>query len=865
MQLDAPAWRAAVRPQVASWRTRGGGASRPSSPWFAVDRCIAAPCQALSRAATRPRGEPAWHRRARRGRAEARTIVRIEAARARLAAHHSSQHGGMLRRNGGFGGPNAGPRAQYGSGAAGGGLQAARQFFLSLFDGANADWGRVEGRGKGGGKGIRRGGNASRPREGEWQCSCGFATNRPHRTACFCCGRDRAVAELQGACGGKGGGAGAASRQTKEQPREGGRGPFGEDHRGGGGPVGANGSRPLLGSRGGIARGGQEDTAKGTGKGHKGSTPTEGGKAPGGVSNQKAGCSGGGKAAGWGEAAPQGGTGAGKGPTMGGRAWGKPTPRIDEEGFETVQPRRVRLQRDEDITMDLDATNCDRPAEPPVKRLWSDEMSDDEGDGDDDQEEGAGEWGHQDWGEEGGQETDPKVLRATFEAHAKVVRDMERWGRAYEGSPALETLRAARDAAEQAWRCAKTPAPLPVRMGRAESKLERSETALSRARLALDEFDERTHKQREVLVRKIEEADRWYRWRQRQLDLLHKEAGEKVAAKCQGMGAAAGASEVRSRIRGSFLPAVQEIIEHVEGNPEIVARLAMLADGLDEAEKYLGADQAEGGAEKFDIGGDESAGEDAAATGTTGEQGGRNQSGPGARASEGKGAGKASEWKPEGAGRWTRKAATGEAQPQGSSGHVQTGGRPTTGGPGDMAASAASGNLARAGEAPAKGIEHHVPAMGGAATGAMDTGTSGGTSSSGGNGGGLGHPRATTVDDDDEPECREQEAKHRRRRTAEEARQESDARRAMDLLREQQAAMEVQVQSHQAGAGGFGSEMALSMAAQKFVHEVRRAEARAEKKGIKPLHEGKALLEVSPMELQQWVQANLGDDSENEY
>ncbi len=521
------------------------------------------------------------------------------------------------------------------------------------------------------------------------------------------------------------------------------------------------------------------------------------------------------------------------------------------------------MQRDDDVAMDLDTTHGDRPAEPPARKLWSDEDSDDDGDGDDGQDGGEDDWGQQDWGEEGGQEADPKVLKATFEAHAKVVRDLERRGHTYEGSPALETLRAARDAAERAWRGAKAPAPLPVRMGRAESKLDKSGTALTRARLALDEFDERTDRQREVLVRNIEEADRWFRWRQKQLDLLHEEAGEKVAARRQGTSVAGGASEIRSRIRGNFLPAVQELIEHVEGNPEIVARLSMLADGLDEAEKHLGAAQADEGAERFDIGGDESTDENGG-KGTASGPGCRNRRGQGAMASEGKGAGRTSEWKPEGAGRWTRRTATDEAQPQGRGGQAQTGGRPTTGGGGGTTTSPTSGPLARAGGAPAKGKEHDALTAGGATTGITATGTSGEASGSGGSGGGLGHPRTPIVDDDDEPECREQEAKHRRRRTAEEARQESDAKRAMDLLREQQAAMEVQVQSHQAGAGGFGSEMALSMAAQKFVHEVRRAETRAKRKGIEPQHEGKALLEISPMELQQWVQTNLGEESEGE-
>ncbi len=309
---------------------------------------------------------------------------------------------------------------------------------------------------------------------------------------------------------------------------------------------------------------------------------------------------------------------------------------------------------------------------------------------------------------------------------------------------------------------------------------------------------------------------------------------------------------------------MQEIIEHVEGNPEIVAKLSMLADDLDEAERRLGTSQVGEGAEEYDIGGDESADEDGG-KGKPRNPGGRNVQRQGGGASEGRGAGKATEWKPEGAGRWTRRTVGEEAQPQGKGVQAQNGGLPTLGEAGATTTPVLSEPLARTGVALPKGKGTSTATAGPAATGATAAGPSGGASGSAGSGGDQGHPRAPAGDDDDEPECREQEAKHRRRRTAEEARKEMDARKAMDLLQEQQAAMAAQVQSHQAGAGGFGSEAALSMAAQRFVHEVRQAEARAAKKGIDPRHEGKALLEVSPMELQRWIQANLGEDSGSEY
>ncbi len=80
---------------------------------------------------------------------------------------------------------------------------------------------------------------------------------------------------------------------------------------------------------------------------------------------------------------------------------------------------------------------------------------------------------------------------------------------------------------------------------------------------------------------------------------------------------------------------------------------------------------------------------------------------------------------------------------------------------------------------------------------------------------------------------------------------------------QQSAAAPAQLESYNAGAGGFGSEAALSIAAQRFVAEVQSAQERAARRGIEPKAEdGRALLQLTPMELQQWVEANLSDDAE---
>ncbi len=109
--------------------------------------------------------------------------------------------------------------------------------------------------------------------------------------------------------------------------------------------------------------------------------------------------------------------------------------------------------------------------------------------------------------------------------------------------------------------------------------------------------------------------------------------------------------------------------------------------------------------------------------------------------------------------------------------------------------------------------------------------------------------------------------KHRRRGTDEDARcgarEASDRKRAEELRAQQDAAAAAQIQSFNAGAGGFGSEVALSLAAQKFVGEVQNAQRRAARQGVDPKAEdGRSLLELTPMELQRWVDANLGEEDE---
>ncbi len=778
--------------------------------------------RALGRAgsATRTPGEPSWHRRARRARAEARVLVRLDAARNRLNLHHSAAFGGMQRRNGG------------GGFIGGGNADAARRLLLSIFDGAVAGRGQGLRGGFGGSREGGRQGNMQRQRSGEWACVCGFATNRPHRQLCYACGRARDVTEQGGAAGAKANG----GRPLASGGGQKGGKPFnvGEGSRKGWGPVGADGSRPLLGGRGRGALGGP--AGNGTGKGNS-VGPNWNGKGPSAMAA-------GGKAAGRADAGlGLGGKGAAKGRTgegdkaahmhgrddgcsaggksagnKGGSAWARPDPVVDSEGYELVQPRKIRVADGSGRGGGADGDagpmgkGSDSTTPPTARRLWSDDSDDDDMD-DDEADVDGDDWGDYD---EPTQQTDPKQLRAEYEELAREARDMERRGTR---GPALGTLRQARDEAERRWREAKPPAPLPRRLEWAEAKLRKSQAALTRERLELDRLDEEYEARRADQRRRIEDAESWYQWRKQQLEQVHQEAAGLAPEGRAGGPAEDGAARMSRRLRGQTLPEMQAILEELQEGTPLRERMALLVADLADAESQLGARTDQRGTAHYNLYGGDSQDEE------WGEQHrecevdeGGDQSDD--RARDSTGAERTAGWRPEGPGRWSRagnmQAQAGQRDaPKGRAPPPRDDGRGDDGG----AAAEASGD--------------------------GDTGGGGATT------------RADQVDD-----TGERAGKHRRRQTqaevSEAARREDDARRAEELRRQIDEASAAQAQSFREGKGGFGSEAALSAAAQRFVLDVQRAQAQAGEMGIEPRAEdGRMLLELSPAELRQWVEEHL--------
>ncbi len=717
---------------------------------------------------------------------------------------------------GGRGGRNGG-----GAGAAANGanFQAARQFFLSLFGSDAQGVGRTGPGGSGGKGGTRRGGSGARTREGEWACRCGYP-NRAFRQQCNACGRARPAGDAQSERGGKGGGAKSGMQMGGAPVGISGKGKphaVSEDRRwGSGDPVGADGARPMLGRFGGKASAMSAVPKGATGKA---------GQRNGGPMDQAGG--GGGKGTtsrakedGEGRRAPADSGGkpcapeprAPEGKHLG--AWARPLRVVDDEGYTLVQPRRTWQHGGAAGGSDA-AAEQHAPRQPtggPAARpRWGDEESDDDMHLAEDHE-------AEDWADEndhGGDEPDPRRLRNRFENLARATRDMERRAKGDAEDPAVLALKSARDDAEREWRQAKSPAPLPTRMGRAQAKLDKAGAALTRARLAVDEFDAWAEAQRATLVQRMDDADSWYRWRQQQLDSLHEEAGEKAIGKAGGNSVTTAHGEVISeRIASEWLPELQALMEHLQGNPEVEERLASMAASMQCVGQELGAARAEA-AEAYDIAGDDDWDHH---WGDHAEQpyvAGRGCTDAQNAAAKGGAAG----WRPEGPGRWSRATAEkgkGPTAGQAPEGMHDTEG--TSGTAGTMAA-AAAGTARDATRTP-----------------------------------GNGNKRGADESADDKGAMRQ--------RTDAESRDEADRKRAAELLQRQQEAIAAQQASHEAGEGGFGSATAQAVAAQQFIADACRAVAQARKRGIEPRSDGKELVELAPMELRQWMSENLGDEAD---
>ncbi len=498
------------------------------------------------------------------------------------------------------------------------------------------------------------------------------------------------------------------------------------------------------------------------------------------------------------------------------------------------------------------ASGCQAAAEErPLRRgRWADEtppcdqmVSDDDGNSAyEDEDANEGTWDEQD--EEDGADGDcgfggvqptPEMLRGRWLYESKVVKAIERAEWNHDGGPsaALQAAKAARDRAEEAWRGSLRPKPVALRMANAQRKLDRAAKAIEKAEAALQRHEEEAEAKRQRLQQALDAAEERGAARQRELDELHKEAGDIAAANAtRGQSAATvmGGGGSAFRLHEAQAMDFQAFIESLDEGSEARSRANLLLAKWASAEEHPAR-------QHFTIATDGEESEGAGAYQTVGRRGrpSRTPSSNRASASDvsaGRGAA-GTTWSETAAGRWNRTRLGEPTDPQ----------QPTT-----------TGRTTEGNAAGAAGEQTQTPA---ATLGTPQSPAPQGRSNEAASA--VVHSREAgrqskgrQARDDTEAEQPPNKSHRGHDAVAHPASVESgadDATRARKLLEEQQAAMQAAI----AAKATFGDEASMQIAGQLYAHKVELARQRAEAAGVPPFVDGKPLLQLSPESFNEWT------------
>ncbi len=204
-------------------------------------------------------------------------------------------------------------------------------------------------------------------------------------------------------------------------------------------------------------------------------------------------------------------------------------------------------------------------------------------------------------GEEG--QTVAELQRA-WQDEVAFVKRLRQQG-VQDGHPAMRAACQARDAAEQAWRGAKEPAPAAIRLGRAQSKLDRAIALQADARQAIQD-EERAHRERMLgLQSTMDDCTARVRLRRQQLKDIQGEVG----ASGGGSGVQTRQQEairtVRDTICSDVGPTIAALVEQLDSATPAWAALNGLLGKLSSSKEVLeGACPPRDGTQAFDIGDD---------------------------------------------------------------------------------------------------------------------------------------------------------------------------------------------------------------------------------------------------------------------
>ncbi len=274
--------------------------------------------------------------------------------------------------------------------------------------------------------------------------------------------------------------------------------------------------------------------------------------------------------------------------TLGGAAPAVKTgPALDADGFQVVGGRRKpKGGTGGDADGDEGNLECDRrcSAEAAAGRTGDDSKGKGKGTvggGHDDRPDVDDEEDH----DQVEEEDEPSVLelRRRWQREIGVVKNLTKQLRA--DHPALRAAAEARDAAEAAWRSAKDPTPLALRLSRAQSKLDRAIEIQGETYAALCDLESDYEAKREALRTKLGEDKERVSERRRQLEEVQEEAGAQASG-----GVRRGGGDAIRQACGTLqgvTPVISALANELDASSPAWRALSGILESLQASQKLL--------------------------------------------------------------------------------------------------------------------------------------------------------------------------------------------------------------------------------------------------------------------------------------
>ncbi len=419
-------------------------------------------------------------------------------------------------------------------------------------------------------------------------------------------------------------------------------------------------------------------------------------------------------------------------------------------------------------------------------------------------------------------------LRSRWMQEVRAVRALERVERDEPApSSALLAARATRDRAEKDWRQSLEIRPVAIRMANVQRKADRAKRAVDKAAHDIDVFEEEMRCRRQALQEALDRAKDRYDGRLRQLDVLHREAGDLAAANAEGEYAARPAGGKAERLVNILTSEMQAIIELLDEGSEARGRANLILARVAAAEAEASAESEHQHFSIYTDAEDASAGEGYSTVAHRGRRGGARDTATATR--------RGPTWTPAANGRWNRF-------------------KPLDDDDDDMCIVEGTGDVGTRGAGcdEPRGQVSAVAAKGTAGKGMETQGQAGPSDGRETRQRKGGHPPSG---DDGEVQQRPNKS-HRGHDVATMPSVESagdDAARALRLKQEQDAVIQATV----AARASFGDEASMHIAGQLYAQKVEALKGRARATGIAPTVAGRELIQLSPEELNEWVEKTL--------